>query len=163
MIFADLHVGNRFWKRDTNTNSLTSGPRSPTKIECSGPRSSRLGSVSNPWRIGNSASYLRSASPPPEAQFNLKGRLELGMMDPLRVSALAAAGGDWKSMKQYPALLLELVRIKISPEDGQPRGTYPENLSRIIFTLTVSPMLAQMVRTKFSSIQGSSSPILQSS
>jgi hypothetical protein len=37
---------------------------------------------------------------------------------------------------------------------------YPENLSRIILTLTVSPMLYQMLRTKFSSIQGSSSPIL---
>ena len=39
---------------------------------------------------------------------------------------------------------------------------YPENLSRIILTLTVSPMLYQMLRTKFSSIQGSSSPILAS-
>jgi len=38
---------------------------------------------------------------------------------------------------------------------------YPENLSRIILTLTVSPMLYQMLRTKFSSIHGSSSPILR--
>lgn len=42
-------------------------------------------------------------------------------------------------------------------ERGEP---YPENLSRIIFTLTCSPMPNQMLRTKFSSIQGSSSPIL---
>lgn len=40
---------------------------------------------------------------------------------------------------------------------------YPENLSRIIFTLTVSPMPYQMLRTKPSSIQGSSSPILRAS
>jgi hypothetical protein len=40
------------------------------------------------------------------------------------------------------------------------RAPHPENLSRIILTLTCSPMLNQMLRTKFSSIQGSSSPIL---
>ena len=40
MIFADLHDGKRAWKRETRTNSLTSGPRSPTKMENSGPRSS---------------------------------------------------------------------------------------------------------------------------
>ena len=40
MIFADLHEGKRPWKSETRTNSLTSGPRSPTKIENSGPRSS---------------------------------------------------------------------------------------------------------------------------
>lgn len=47
MILADLHDGKRFWKRETRTYSLTSGPRSPTKIECSGPRSSRLECVSH--------------------------------------------------------------------------------------------------------------------
>lgn len=46
MILADLQVGKRFWNRETRTYSLTSGPRSPTKIEYSGPRSSRLHSVS---------------------------------------------------------------------------------------------------------------------
>lgn len=49
--------------------------------------------------------YLRSANPPPEAQFSLKGRLELGMIEPLSVNALAAAAGLLKSIKQYPALL----------------------------------------------------------
>ena len=37
---------------------------------------------------------------------------------------------------------------------------YPENLSRIILTLTCSPIWNQRLRIKFSSIQGSSSPIL---
>jgi hypothetical protein len=40
-------------------------------------------------------------------------------------------------------------------------STYPENLSRIILTLTCSPIPNQMLRTKFSSIQGSNSPILR--
>jgi hypothetical protein len=38
--------------------------------------------------------------------------------------------------------------------------SYPENLSRIILTLTCSPIWNQRLRMKFSSIQGSSSPIL---
>jgi hypothetical protein len=44
--------------------------------------------------------YLRSVIPPPEAQFNLNGRLLLGMMVPFKVRALAAAPGVEKSMKQ---------------------------------------------------------------
>lgn len=43
MILADLHDGKRLWKSETKTYSLTSGPRSPTKMEYSGVRSSRLG------------------------------------------------------------------------------------------------------------------------
>lgn len=39
-------------------------------------------------------------------------------------------------------------------------NSYPENLSRIILTLTCSPIWNQRLRTKFSSIHGSSSPIL---
>lgn len=50
--------------------------------------------------MGKTASYLRSASPPPEAQFNLKGRLELGMMVPFNANALAADAGLVKSTKQ---------------------------------------------------------------
>lgn len=50
--------------------------------------------------IANLWTYLRSASPPPEAQFNLKGRLEFGMMVPFNVNAFAAAAGLWKSIKQ---------------------------------------------------------------
>ena len=42
MILADLHEGKRLWNKETRTYSLTSGPRSPTKMENSGPRSSRL-------------------------------------------------------------------------------------------------------------------------
>jgi hypothetical protein len=79
---------------------LTSGPRSPTKIECSGPRSSRLQYISIKMCDSNAITYLRSASPPPEAQFSLNGRLELGMIEPFNVKALAAAAGLWKSMKQ---------------------------------------------------------------
>lgn len=40
MIFALLQLAKRLWKSETRTYSLTSGPRSPTKIENSGPRSS---------------------------------------------------------------------------------------------------------------------------
>lgn len=40
MILADLQDGKRDWKSETSTNSLTSGPRSPTKMLYSGPRSS---------------------------------------------------------------------------------------------------------------------------
>lgn len=50
--------------------------------------------------------HLRSARPPPEAQFNLNGRVEFGIMVPFRFRALAAAAGVEKSTKQYPALLL---------------------------------------------------------
>lgn len=50
--------------------------------------------------ISNLWTYLRSASPPPDAQFNLNGRLEFGMMVPFNVNAFAAAAGLWKSMKQ---------------------------------------------------------------
>lgn len=39
--------------------------------------------------------------------------------------------------------------------------SYPENLSRIILTLTCSPIWNHRLRMKFSSIQGSSSPILK--
>ena len=92
MILADLQDGYLFWKRETRTYSLTSGPRSPTKMECSGPRSF----------------WLRSARPPPDAQLSLNGRFELGIMEPFRVSALAAAAGLLKSIKQYPALLLSI-------------------------------------------------------
>lgn len=84
MILADLHEGNLAWKREWSTYSFTSGPKSPTKIEYSGPRSSRL----------------RSARPPPEAQFSLKGRFEFAIGVPLSVMALAAAAALWKSMKQ---------------------------------------------------------------
>jgi hypothetical protein len=41
-----------------------------------------------------------SARPPPEAQLSLKGREVLGIMDPFRERALAAAAGDAKSIKQ---------------------------------------------------------------
>lgn len=51
-------------------------------------------------------SHLRSARPPPVAQFSLKTRLVLGMGVPFRERALAAAAGEEKSTKQYPALLL---------------------------------------------------------
>ncbi len=51
------------------------------------------------------STHRRSARPPPEAQLSLKGRCELGIMEPFRVRALAAAAGLVKSMKQYPALL----------------------------------------------------------
>jgi len=109
MILADLQDGNRLWNIETKTYSLTSGPRSPTKIENSGPRSSRLTLVSE--ELGYIISrlllpYLRSARPPPEAQFSLKGRLEFGISVPLRVRAFAAAAELAKSTKQYPALLL---------------------------------------------------------
>lgn len=50
--------------------------------------------------------YLRSARPPPVAQLSLKTRLVLGMGVPFRERALAAAAGEAKSTKQYPALLL---------------------------------------------------------
>ena len=170
MIFADLQDGNLFWNSETNTYSFTSGPRSPTKMEYSGPRSSRLGTRGirhTPYRQYQQTkwnAYLRSARPPPEAQFSLKGRLELGISWPLRVNAFAAAAGVGKSTKQYPALLLlqnQLPRYLVSSfEVAFYSSAYPENLSRIILTFTCSPMPNQMLRTKFSSIHGSSSPIL---
>ena len=52
------------------------------------------------WRNMNRESDRRSARPPPEAQLSLKGRLVLGIMEPLRERAFAAAAGDAKSMKQ---------------------------------------------------------------
>jgi len=48
----------------------------------------------------NRESDRLSASPPPEAQFSLNGREVLGIMEPLRERALAAAAGLAKSMKQ---------------------------------------------------------------
>jgi hypothetical protein len=50
--------------------------------------------------VKNRESDLRSAKPPPEAQFNLKGLEVFGMMLPLRLRALAAASGLEKSIKQ---------------------------------------------------------------
>jgi hypothetical protein len=41
-----------------------------------------------------------SARPPPDAQLSLKGREVFGIILPLRDSALAAAAGEAKSMKQ---------------------------------------------------------------
>jgi hypothetical protein len=41
-----------------------------------------------------------SANPPPEAQLSLKGREVFGIMLPFKESALAAAAGEAKSMKQ---------------------------------------------------------------
>jgi len=103
MILADLHDGKRLWKRETRTYSFTSGPRSPTKMEYSGPRSSRLERSeykNDPDRQKTVDSYLRSARPPPVAQFSLKTRLVLGMGVPFRERALAAAAGEEKSTKQ---------------------------------------------------------------
>lgn len=57
-------------------------------------------------RMMGQATHLRSAKPPPEAQLSLKGREVLGMGVPLTVKAFAAAAGEEKSTKQYPALLL---------------------------------------------------------
>ena len=87
-------------------------------------------------------------------------------------SAFAAASELAKSTKQYPACcnkgvsgsrtwevsccLLQDVREAMQHSSQ----TYPENLSRIILTLTCSPMPNQTLRTKFSSIHGSNSPIL---
>jgi hypothetical protein len=51
-------------------------------------------------RYMNRESDRRSARPPPEAQFSLKGRLVLGIMEPFNESAFAAAAGEAKSMKQ---------------------------------------------------------------
>jgi hypothetical protein len=48
----------------------------------------------------NRESDRRSANPPPDAQLSLKGREVLGIMEPLRERALAAAAGEEKSMKQ---------------------------------------------------------------
>ena len=162
MILADLQEGNRFWNNETRTYSLTSGPRSPTKMECSGPRSSRLDILSffND-QVGWWDTHVRSARPPPEAQLSLNGRLVLGIGLPFNCSAFAAAAELVKSMKQYPALLLQSVRIGRSLLDRGGGRPYPENLSRIILTLTCSPKLYHTLRTKFSSIHGSSSPILE--
>ena len=41
-----------------------------------------------------------SASPPPDAQFSLKGREVLGIIEPLSERAFAAEAGEAKSMKQ---------------------------------------------------------------
>jgi hypothetical protein len=41
-----------------------------------------------------------SASPPPDAQLSLKGREVLGIIEPFKESALAAAAGEAKSIKQ---------------------------------------------------------------
>src|ERR1700734_3836263 len=91
IILADLQDGKRLWKRETRTNSLTSGPRSPTKMEYSGPRSSRLERVSGYKTQSLVMTNLRSARPPPEAQFSLKGLVEFGMGVPLTCKAFSAA------------------------------------------------------------------------
>jgi len=52
------------------------------------------------FRNMNRDADRRSASPPPEAQLSLKGREVFGIMLPFRDSALAAAAGVAKSMKQ---------------------------------------------------------------
>lgn len=49
---------------------------------------------------GDRRYYLRSARPPPVAQFSLKTRFVLGMGVPFRDRALVAAAGDEKSTKQ---------------------------------------------------------------
>ena len=51
-------------------------------------------------RNRNRESDRLSARPPPEAQLSLNGREVLGIMEPLRDNALAAAAGVVKSMKQ---------------------------------------------------------------
>lgn len=78
-------------------------------MEYSGPRSSRLEKSQFDAGIDiqqKILAYLRSARPPPVAQLSLKTRLVLGMGVPFRERALAAAAGEAKSTKQYPALLL---------------------------------------------------------
>jgi hypothetical protein len=49
-----------------------------------------------------------SARPPPDAQLSLNGREVLGIMEPLSERAFAAAAGEAKSMKQYPAFLVHV-------------------------------------------------------
>jgi hypothetical protein len=55
--------------------------------------------VKNKWAKDRDSDRL-SASPPPEAQFNLNGREVLGIMLPLSESAFEAASALAKSMKQ---------------------------------------------------------------
>ena len=84
MILADLQDGKRDWKRDTRTYSFTSGPRSPTKMEYSGPRSSLVErSVSN-CRVMASERGLKEAAKGEKAE-------------PVEVVAMARRGFDgWR-------------------------------------------------------------------
>src|ERR1700712_307569 len=101
MILADLHDGNLFWNSECRTYSLTSGPRSPPKMENSGPRSSLLLIMLVTDKcLDDVLTYLRSASPPPDAQLSLNGRFEFGICEPLRASAFPAASAVWKSTQQ---------------------------------------------------------------
>ena len=52
------------------------------------------------WQNHVQGSYRRSTSPPPEAQFSLKTRVELGTGVPFRLSAFCAASAVENSMKQ---------------------------------------------------------------
>jgi hypothetical protein len=101
MILADLQEGKRDWKRDTRTNSFTSGPRSPTKMLYSGPRLSLADTMSEQMRNKRPRkTYRLSTKPPPEAQLSLKTRDELGTGVPVRVRAFWAASEVANSTKQ---------------------------------------------------------------
>lgn len=78
----------------------------------------------------NRESDRLSAKPPPEAQLSLNGRDVFGIMEPLRESALAAAAGDAKSMKQYPALLGHVSRVvkQITSVSNLPRELVADHL-----------------------------------
>lgn len=70
-----------------------------------------------------------SARPPPDAQLSLNGREVLGIMEPLRERALAAAAGEAKSMKQYPALLSDVnSKFDASAENCLPREFVSDHL-----------------------------------
>lgn len=64
------------------------------------------------------------------AQFSLKTRLVLGMGVPFRERALAAAAGEEKSTKQYPALLLlpSLGLLENSVKSGRQVEASPREL-----------------------------------
>ena len=82
-------------------------PQSPdvcgTPRSISGPRSLLLCVLAVDCK-GGEEHLPAAASPPPDAQLSLKGRLDPGMMDPFNVRPFTAAAGLLNSTKQHPKL-----------------------------------------------------------
>ena len=165
MIFADLHEAKRLWKSETRTNSLTSGPRSPTKIEYSGPRSSRL--IYHEFSHHKSLAreqvqtvYIPSIGEPSTGgPVQLKRSASVGNHLAIQAECLGRGFRGGKIDEAISGITSKGVGLAVRSRKKK-RDVYPENLSRIILTLTCSPIPNQTLRMKFSSIQGSNSPIL---
>lgn len=115
MILADLHDGKRDWNKETRTNSLTSGPRSPTKMEYSGPRSSLRCRLAKPRYIAELFISCEGAVLPSVSEPTARGPVKLEWSVAIRDLAtiqLESLGGSLRGLEINEAISGTSTRLR---------------------------------------------------